>query len=79
MYHEALNAFFDRKFRLLGEAEFKRQYEGVEVNGGRLLGVFDDDHTPMAYQKYVNGLKEVIMKFNTSFSEDRAQILAKGV
>lgn len=78
MYHEALHAFFDRKFKLLGEAEFKRQYEGVQVNGGRLLGVFDDDHTPMAYQKYVDGLKDVIMKFNTSFSEDRARILAKG-
>lgn len=31
----------------------------------------------MSYHNYVKGLKDVIMKFNTSFSEDRVWALAK--
>ena len=77
MYHEALHAFFDRQLQILGPTEFQRKYEGVQVNGGRLLGVVNDSHLPMSYQNYVKGLKDVIMKFNTSFSEDRAWALAK--
>jgi hypothetical protein len=78
MYHEALQAFFSRrKQELNNDAEFQRLYEGVNVGGGRLLGVKDDAHIPLAYQNYVNGLKDVIMKFNTNFSEERAWALAK--
>lgn len=77
MYHEALHAFFGRKLQTLGVVEFNRQYEGVNVSGGRLLGVNNDAHIPMAYQNYVKGLKDIIMAFNPNFNEDRAWILAK--
>jgi len=77
MYYEALHAFFDRQRQLLGATEFQRRYEGVNVNGGRLLGVPNDSHIPMGYQNFVKGLKDVIMKFNTSFNEDRAWALAR--
>ncbi|WP_293783765.1 hypothetical protein [uncultured Pedobacter sp.] len=77
MYHEGLHAFFDRRLQVLGETEFKKRYEGVNVNGGRLLGVMDDGHIPMGYQNYLKGLKDVIMKFNPNFDENRAWGLAK--
>lgn len=77
MYHEALHAFFGRKLQTLGVVEFNRQYEGINVSGGRLLGVNNDAHIPMAYQNYVKGLKDIIMAFNPNFNEDRAWILAK--
>ena len=77
MYHEALHAFFKKRSEDLTTTEFKRLYEGVNVNGGRLLGVQDDGHLPMAYQNYVKGLKDVIMAFNPNFNQDRAWALAK--
>ncbi|OWK71179.1 hypothetical protein CBW18_08900 [Pedobacter sp. AJM] len=79
MYHEALHAFFNKRSEDLKNSpgEFSRLYEGVTVNGGRMLGVNDDDHLPMAYNKYVSGLRDIILAFNPNFGSDRAMSLAK--
>jgi len=77
LYHEALHAYFAEKLRVLGLAEFNRQFTGVQVNGGRMLGVPNDDHIPMGYTKFVTGLRDAIKAFNPGFNTDRATALAE--
>lgn len=77
LYHEAMHAYLAHRKHELGDVEFARQYEGFEVNGGRLIEMIDIQHSPMAYQNYINGLAGVIMAFNSSYSSERAMALAK--
>lgn len=79
MYHEALHGFFNKRSEDLKNSpgEFSRLYEGVTVNGGRMLGVKDDGHLPMAYNNFVSGLRDIILAFNPDFGSDRAMSLAK--
>lgn len=77
LYHEALHAYFVQKEINLGVAEFKRQFLGIAVYGGRLLGVQDSEHWPMGYTDYIRGLRNSIISFNPNFSLDRAMALAK--
>lgn len=80
LYHEALHAYFAEKKRQLANqpGEFERQFLGIEVNGGRLLQVQDQDHWPMGYDKFLRGIKDAILAYNPSFDVDRAIAIAKG-
>ncbi|AMP98946.1 hypothetical protein AY601_2042 [Pedobacter cryoconitis] len=78
LYHEALHAYFAEKKERLGEAEFNRQFLGMNVNGGRLVAVQDQAHMPMGYDKYIRGLADVVIAFNPSYDRNRALALAQG-
>lgn len=78
LYHEALHAYLDHKKRTLTTLEFNTQFAGYTVNGGRLLMSQDPQHWPMAYANFVNGLRDVILEFNSSYDFARATALAKG-
>lgn len=78
LYHEALHAYLAEKKRTLSAVQYKNQFTGYTVNGGRLLLVQDPEHWPMGYSKFVNGLSAVVTTFNTNFSADRATALAEG-
>jgi len=79
LYHEALHAYFAEKKRALANqpGEFERQFLGIEVNGGRLLQVVDQDHWPMGYDKFLRGIKDAILSYNPSFNADRAIAISK--
>ncbi|KQB99364.1 hypothetical protein [Pedobacter sp. Hv1] len=77
MYHEAMHAYLAHKKKVLGDVEFQRQFNGFEVNGGRLMGAVDPQHATMAHQDFISGLAGVIKSFNSSFSTERATALAK--
>ncbi len=76
IYHEALHAYFSYKKEQLGVAEFNTQFSGMEVNGGRLLGVQDPQHWTMGYTNFVNGLRDVILAYNPNFDTNRAHAMA---
>ncbi|MBB6269988.1 hypothetical protein HDF26_000415 [Pedobacter cryoconitis] len=77
LYHEGLHAYFSEKKRLLGDAEFERQFLGINVNGGRLIAVQNEGHWPMGYDMYIRGLKDAILSLNPNFGADRALALAE--
>lgn len=77
LYHEALHAYFAEKLKELGQAAFDQQFLGLQVNGGRLLAVVNDQHTPLGYNKYVTGLRDVILAYNPNFDISRAAVLAQ--
>ena len=77
LYHEALHAYFAQKLATLGRDEFNKQFTGVDVNGGRLISVVNDQHTTMGYDKFVRGLKDAILAFNPRFDPSRATALAE--
>lgn len=77
LYHEGLHAYFSEKLRVLGQAEFDKQFLGIQVNGGRLVAVQNEGHWPMGYDKYIRGLKNAILSYNPSFGDDRALALAE--
>ena len=78
LYHEAMHAYLNQKYYELGEAEFKRQFKGIEMNGGRAEGVIvSEGHVPLGYNDFVNGIKDAILAFNPSFNPDRAMALAR--
>ena len=78
LYHEALHAYLALKKQELGATEFNNQFSGLNVNGGRLLGVQDQNHWPMGYTNYVNGLRDVILSYNSNYDPIRAYALAIG-
>lgn len=77
LYHEAMHAYLAHRKHELGDVEFAKQFEGFEVNGGRLIEMMDIQHSSLAYQNYITGLAGVIMAFNNSYSSERAMALAK--
>ena len=77
MYHEAPHAYLSLKWAQLGEAAFQIQFQGLTVNGGRLLAVQYKDHWSMGYGTYVNGLRDAILAFNSGFDPVRAAALAE--
>ncbi|MDQ7950158.1 MAG: hypothetical protein AAGB30_11110 [Pedobacter sp.] len=76
IYHEALHAYLKWQYAELGPSAFALQFEGLNVNGGRLLGYIDPQHVPMGYTKFVNGLKNAIMAYNPGFDASRAYAMA---
>lgn len=78
IYHEALHAYLTFKRDELGETEFNRQFAGISVHGGRLIGVQDPQHWTMGYTNFVNGLRDVILAYNPGFDTTRAYALALG-
>ncbi len=78
LYHEALHAYISEQKRLLGNqpGEFERQFNGIDVNGGRLI-VQDDAHITMGYENFLRGMKDAILAYNPNFNVDRAFALAR--
>jgi len=67
-----------QKREKLGEVEFNRQFNGMSVNGGRLIAVQNSEHTSMGYDKYIRGLADAVLTLNPGYNRDRALALAQG-
>jgi hypothetical protein len=76
LYHEALHAYFNKMKHQLSPAEFTSRFGTLTVNGGRTLFPEVDGHFEMAANKYLNGLRDVIIAFNPNYDTNRAYALA---